>query len=264
MTYQLVTPQTNFLLIHARAEDEKALDMPDLIKVKQMLPAGWGGVGSADRHDVCYSMRSSSSIIMKCVDTAMSYDLDLIPSKRRSKASNSSDTGRLYASINRADQDTEYLDVPAFLRRSETKEKHPEIVLDDEHPVTLVAALISQPKEAWPQLLRDLQSIGVAPELVEWLRKEGKNPKWKHLTETIIITSFLETLISMPIFASLHPDDVKAKGPLRQWISKVWPNDSSTRDLIDPSLVRYFSKELFGISKNEWPTRISGLFIDVF
>jgi len=39
--YQLVTKQTNFLLVHERAEAEKALDMPVLHKGAQMMLAGW-------------------------------------------------------------------------------------------------------------------------------------------------------------------------------------------------------------------------------
>lgn len=47
VAYQLVTDQTNFLLIHERAESDKPADMPELHQVAQMLAAGWGGVGDA-------------------------------------------------------------------------------------------------------------------------------------------------------------------------------------------------------------------------
>lgn len=43
LDYQLVSQYTSFLLIHQRAEQERALDMPRLHKIKQMLPAGYGG-----------------------------------------------------------------------------------------------------------------------------------------------------------------------------------------------------------------------------
>ena len=46
VTYQLVTDETNFILVHERAEDEKPSEMPDAHKVPQMLAAGWGGTGS--------------------------------------------------------------------------------------------------------------------------------------------------------------------------------------------------------------------------
>jgi Ca-activated chloride channel family protein len=47
VAYHLVTEQTNYLLVHQRAEGEQAVDMPELHKVAQMVPAGWGGAGSA-------------------------------------------------------------------------------------------------------------------------------------------------------------------------------------------------------------------------
>jgi Ca-activated chloride channel family protein len=46
LAYQLLTDQTNFLLVHERSDSEKATDMPALQKVIQMVPAGWGGTGS--------------------------------------------------------------------------------------------------------------------------------------------------------------------------------------------------------------------------
>jgi len=48
LDYQLVTPLTNFLMEHIRADGEKATDMPVLRKVAQMTPAGYGGLGTVD------------------------------------------------------------------------------------------------------------------------------------------------------------------------------------------------------------------------
>ena len=47
VAYQLVTDQTNFLLIHERAAGNKPADMPELHQVEQMLAAGWGGTGDS-------------------------------------------------------------------------------------------------------------------------------------------------------------------------------------------------------------------------
>lgn len=44
VAYQLVTDKTNFLLVHERADGEKANHMPALQKVEQMIPAGWSGL----------------------------------------------------------------------------------------------------------------------------------------------------------------------------------------------------------------------------
>jgi len=48
LDYQLVTKQTNFLILEMRDEDRKAEDLPELAKVNQMLAAGWGGAGSVN------------------------------------------------------------------------------------------------------------------------------------------------------------------------------------------------------------------------
>ncbi|SMC83800.1 VIT domain-containing protein [Polynucleobacter kasalickyi] len=46
LRYQLVTENTNCLLIHVRLEEEKPLDLPELQKIAQMQAAGWGGASS--------------------------------------------------------------------------------------------------------------------------------------------------------------------------------------------------------------------------
>jgi Ca-activated chloride channel family protein len=45
LRYQLLTDRTNFLVIHERAEADKATEMAQLHQVASMLAAGWGGVG---------------------------------------------------------------------------------------------------------------------------------------------------------------------------------------------------------------------------
>jgi Ca-activated chloride channel family protein len=50
LRYQLVSAQTNFILVYERAEDEKADGMPALEKIPQMQAAGWGGASSAKMH----------------------------------------------------------------------------------------------------------------------------------------------------------------------------------------------------------------------
>jgi len=44
--YRLITDETNFVLVHERAEGEQAQEMPVAYKVAQMHPAGHAGVGS--------------------------------------------------------------------------------------------------------------------------------------------------------------------------------------------------------------------------
>jgi len=44
--YQLVTDQTNLFLVHIRAEEDKASELPELQKIAQMQAAGWAGQSS--------------------------------------------------------------------------------------------------------------------------------------------------------------------------------------------------------------------------
>lgn len=44
--YRLITKHTNCVLVHERAEGEKAVGLPELAPVSQMLARGWGGVGT--------------------------------------------------------------------------------------------------------------------------------------------------------------------------------------------------------------------------
>ena len=47
--YQLVSEWTNCLVVHVRAEADKADELPSLVKVPQVLAAGWHGIGTV--HD---------------------------------------------------------------------------------------------------------------------------------------------------------------------------------------------------------------------
>ena len=46
LRYRLVSPWTNWLVVAARPDGERALDIPALRKVPQTLAAGWSGVGA--------------------------------------------------------------------------------------------------------------------------------------------------------------------------------------------------------------------------
>jgi hypothetical protein len=46
LDYGLLTARTNLLVVHERAEGEKAKDLPELAQVAQMHAAGWHGLGT--------------------------------------------------------------------------------------------------------------------------------------------------------------------------------------------------------------------------
>jgi Ca-activated chloride channel homolog len=103
LDYQLVTEHTNFLMLHERSTKDKAPNMPELHKVKQMLPAGWGGAGM----DQVHFMRTSASL--SC-DDSTSYEISS-PTVMRSRGANSPQSRLLEIS------GMDHYDIPAFLRR---------------------------------------------------------------------------------------------------------------------------------------------------
>ena len=56
LQYSLLTDRTNFIVVHARAEGEKAQALPELRTIAQMHAAGWGGVGSVSESRKCCFM----------------------------------------------------------------------------------------------------------------------------------------------------------------------------------------------------------------
>lgn len=104
LDYQLVTEHTNFLMLHERSAEDKAPNMPELHKVKQMLPAGWGGAGMD--HQIQYSI---PMVVSKCVKS-VSYEISS-PTVMRSRGANSPQSRLLEIS------GMDHYDIPAFLRR---------------------------------------------------------------------------------------------------------------------------------------------------
>jgi Ca-activated chloride channel family protein len=111
LKYQLLTPQTNYLVIAERAE--KTEDLPGLVKVEHMLAAGWGGAG-----DVLYSPVREGAV-QYCVSSshdavAFSSGPDYshldVPAVLRCRTSSNVTVEAL------ANSGVDRYDIPAFLR----------------------------------------------------------------------------------------------------------------------------------------------------
>lgn len=117
LRYQLVSAQTNFILVHERAEDEKADGMPALEKIPQMQAAGWGGASSVMRKMKFGIDRShgQASLSMDAEEVSCSmisnYSLS-VPSVWRAKRTH----GRVSAS-ELSSGGMEDFEIPAFLRK---------------------------------------------------------------------------------------------------------------------------------------------------
>lgn len=105
--YQLMSKQTNCILVHRRSETEKATEQAELHRVSSMLAAGWGGLGTVREAALSYSLESRVMF---------------------SRSMPSPAAGDIHFSL--AD---DALDVPAFLRKAGL----------DQDPATLTAMVRS-------------------------------------------------------------------------------------------------------------------------
>ncbi|KQQ86621.1 VIT domain-containing protein [Massilia sp. Leaf139] len=172
--YSLVTEHTSFLLTLERAAGEKALQMPQLRHVGQMLPAGWAGAGSVHAGDGL-GMRQ--------------------PAVWRREAASDAILAAMRATDN---------DLPAFLRRSDDGERAPKRSLAQlmaglwHHetesvyltPLVLQQMLSSTPHALWDRSYDDLLAAKIDPALVAWLRDTfgGTHP------EDEVVASFLHCM----------------------------------------------------------------------
>jgi Ca-activated chloride channel family protein len=108
--YQLASKYTNLLLVHIRAEEDKATGIPKLEKIHQMQAAGWGGFGSVQqsrRSTVLYS-RSMSSNYVSVSRSSITSSSRTVPSVWR--ANRSQATKHLQVEM-------ENCEIPSFLRK---------------------------------------------------------------------------------------------------------------------------------------------------
>ena len=117
LQYQLVTDETNLILVHERAEADQAEDLPELVQVRPMLAAGWGGNGTLvkaqvdihEHRDVSYKdirfMRSAPS-------TAAEHSMNTPAVWRTSRSPAAARTDAM------ASAGMDDIEIPAFLRKS--------------------------------------------------------------------------------------------------------------------------------------------------
>jgi Ca-activated chloride channel family protein len=74
LDYGLLTSRTNLLVVHERAEGEKAIHLPQLAQVAQMHAAGWHGVGSV-RANVS-TVHCDATLPMRSLDSHHHADMD--------------------------------------------------------------------------------------------------------------------------------------------------------------------------------------------
>lgn len=253
--YQLVTDQTHFVLVHERPDDEKAIDMPELQKIDQMVAAGWGGTGS-----VKFSRRAAAS----------ANDMSTLVVWRRVSS------GEFSFSV---DADCDF-DVPAFAPKRGNKKtafmskRGQAIDLQDqrywvglEHYSGLTPLGVSEwlritPASQWPTTYMGLRHIGIGQWLVDWLELEMASHEGAVYTESKVVEVFLRLMSRQDTYELL----IKSEGLLGILKSTVLrlrgvfasgPPIKATR--LESTLIEAMEASLDGMTSSMWPDRVFSL-----
>jgi Ca-activated chloride channel family protein len=289
VSYQLVTSETNFILVHERAEAEKPLEMPDSYKVPHMLAAGWGGTGSVAgsicgapsqqghrTRDVSHNFSASAGFNLPD-NSSMS-----VPSVWR--------TSRTQAAAKVDSQlsgSLDSFDIPAFLR-IDTESRHEMAISRHEvdqanpnfwarhAPPRLSFFKVIEWEQKNPVHLLPVMYTGLTPAgVVEWLRINDAS-FWPNSYSDLVtmglglsVCEWLEFVIGaehdedevVETFVSvmLEFDFTITQGlkrAVKRLASVVRPVDKSAAKLGNEVLAEHIRKGLLGIQPRKWPDHV--------
>lgn len=206
--YQLVTPDTSMVLVHERAEAERAHNMPELLQVKSMLQAGWGGTGSVHEPE----LRLYGRLPLHTLAYADTFSVSSV--WRRSAATLAPDV--LYF---RSAFDAKPPAIPAFLRQTQDFD----LPFDNElaafeqvpphhlttaqdgsgmqtiSPAGLAHWLSEHPPHQWPETYQGLAHIGLHARILEWLElgvAEGQSEREAQVVQAFL--AVVQELVQRP------------------------------------------------------------------
>lgn len=241
--YQLVTEKTNFLLVHERADADKALDMPELHKVAQMVPAGWGGTGS-----VMFSRRA-----------------DFDPAPSAASFPTVFRTARDPAIKFCAMDDTE-IHIPAFLRKRDQIIDHqdPRYWAASDHYSGLTPLGVSEwlritPANEWPTSYTGLRLIGLGEWLVDWLELVMARRQGTAYTESTVVAAFLYLMSRQDTYESLaKPEGFfgAVKSTVVRLRGMFTTDPGAMRANMDATLVEAMASTFDGMTASGWPDQV--------
>lgn len=240
LSYQLITEKTNCLLVHIRAEDEKAAELPELITIAQMQAAGWGGAGSVLDGSPHILFSKSKSFTSKCATinlssaTYASYDM---PRVFRSSPITRDSPISLQESIS---GNPDYYDIPAFLRKQaiESEQATPKIKYLDPADVIEIANTVILSKALFADFVKTMDQSLFDVEVSELF-----NSCLKFLSQEQLWTTVLAWLL-------LHLEE---SGNWNENTKSVIQELTNQMDAIELSkALRVFNTKMNNIGMHEW------------
>jgi Ca-activated chloride channel homolog len=199
--YQLVTGETNFVLVHERDASQKALEMPEAHKVPQMMPAGWGGTGAVQfsrKQDPAQLSETEnvteSSVRFSNKAASADYASMVTPTVWRSNRSTVTESADTLGSDGMDDYE-----IPAFLRKkADAPPSYGRHKATDDAGITPAEFsnwLNTHAASNWPMSYEALRNIGLGLAICEWLEIEvgkGRN-------EAEVVRAFIAVVLGFKL-----------------------------------------------------------------
>ena len=262
VAYRLVTQQTHFLLVHVRAEGEKAGDMPVMHKLPQMMAAGWGGTGMV--------MRSAAPAASVMADYSRLETPAMFSASRRSRSVMDA------ASMDKL-MSMESYELPDFLRTASVEEAPSEPVVEEDDPnhmslsgdyigltpLGLSVWLNTRARERWPRTLAGLRKAGVGGPVADWLELVVAQGAPDGTDERDLVETFVCLLAARETFEALLASAAEPGGAGR--FPSGFVNGLSVLEVLQgatgrapeiQALVAHLRQGLAGMRAEAWPERV--------
>lgn len=252
VNYQLVTDHTNFLLVHERADADKAIDMPALHKVAHMVPAGWGGMGvlasrsSLGDTGIRFSMMDAAATVTPAVWRSASPPVRLRMSRVR-PVDATVDHRSQRETLDRSDE------------RYWTESDH----YTGLTPLGVCEWLRITPEVAWPTTYEGLRRMGLGNWVVEWLEIAVAHEGAGRHEEAVVVRTFLHLLAESEMLAALE-QGAGLRSVLRasaQRLQALWRGESTTSAprVTHDALGQAMAAALADMSTGTWPDSVLSL-----
>ena len=252
LDYQLVTDRTNFLLVHERADADRAVSMPRLHKVVQMTPAGWAGAGSVVRSN---SLPARGAAHLQPVGDAPMYCIrsDSFPLTAAERA----------VRIARGET-IEDIDILDFLKRPFGQASY--VANEDAAPIAgwspleLSDWLEITPTQEWPQSIEALGNLGLPQTVQLWLTHliQSYSIGTPTRLELVVVRAFLHVMSQQETLKALRrqKDFVTYFKPHLDLLKAQSTNNVSTGPTDHIEWVERVMQSLDGMSASSWPAKL--------
>jgi Ca-activated chloride channel family protein len=253
--YQLVTENTNYILVHLRSEEEKSQDLPELQKIAQMQAAGWSGTESVEANSKDSGIADLRFSISRCESVSFSHSPAMyeIPALQRRNSAHNVD--RLKAFLEENDSD-DFYDIPAFLRVDSSSSSGNTENSYSEKIMGMLNTKKNKPKQLTPTEVIDIANFEIekTDDITEFVKvmSTQKLPKElldiistlsnKHDTEGAWITILAWLLLCLE-------NDVKWSTETKRSI-EILTESLDSSDL--NSSLQILNKQLFNLTQNDW------------